>query len=72
MISQKEEQCVEEEWQAAEAALRAAQKLPGGIERFEALRKAGQLRYDADKRRREIRNEVGGGESNGAKPRKSK
>jgi hypothetical protein len=41
------------EWQAAQAAVHAAQKLPSGAERIEALRKAGQLRYEADKRRRQ-------------------
>jgi len=49
-----EEPSVEEEWRAAEAALAAAQKMPGGPERIEALRRAGQLRYEADKRRRSI------------------
>jgi hypothetical protein len=52
MTTKSKIQCVEEEWQAAEAALRDAQQLPGGPERIEALRKAGQLRFDADKRRR--------------------
>jgi hypothetical protein len=59
-IKQKE-QGVEEEWQAAQAALRAARSLPGGTERFSALRKAGQLRYDADQRRRVIESEMGVG-----------
>jgi hypothetical protein len=54
MITKKPEKC-EEEWEAAQAALEAAQKLPGGPERFDALRKAGQMRYDADRRRRAIR-----------------
>jgi hypothetical protein len=49
---------VEEEWQAAEAALKDAQKLPGGPARFEALKKAGQLRYEAGKRRRSIEEEM--------------
>ena len=49
-----EDHSVEEEWKAAEAALAAAQKMPGGPERFEALKRAGQLRYEADKRRRAI------------------
>jgi hypothetical protein len=43
---------LEEQWRAAEAALSAAQKLPGGSERIEALRRAGQLRFEADKLRR--------------------
>jgi hypothetical protein len=50
---QSEQQRAEEEWEAAEAALKAAQKLPGGAERYQALKHAGQLRYNADKRRRE-------------------
>ena len=41
------------EWEAAQAAVSAAQKMPGGPERIEALRKAGQLRFEADKRRRQ-------------------
>jgi hypothetical protein len=46
-------QC-EEDWKAAEAALKAAQKMPGGPERVEALRRAGQLRYNADQHRRAL------------------
>jgi hypothetical protein len=38
-------------WAAAQAALEAARQLPAGAERFEALKKAGQLRYEADKTR---------------------
>jgi hypothetical protein len=34
-----EEQSVEEEWQAAQAALSDAQKLPSGPQHFEALKK---------------------------------
>jgi hypothetical protein len=41
------------EWAAAQAALFAAQKIPGGPDRIEALRKAGQLRFEADQRRRQ-------------------
>ena len=41
------------EWEAAQAALFAARKMPRGTERTEALRKAGQLRFEADKRRRQ-------------------
>ncbi len=40
-----------EDWKAAEAALEAARRLPAGAKRFEALKKAGQLRYDADQKR---------------------
>jgi hypothetical protein len=39
-------------WEAAQAALAAAQNLPAGSDRFAALRKAGQLRFDADEKRR--------------------
>ena len=41
----------DEDWEVAQAALEAARQLPAGAERFEALRKAGQLRYDADRKR---------------------
>jgi hypothetical protein len=35
-------------WRAAEDALEAARQLPAGVERFEALKKAGKPRFDAD------------------------
>jgi hypothetical protein len=38
-------------WRAAEAALTAAQQMPGGPERFAALKEAGKLRLKADERR---------------------
>jgi hypothetical protein len=41
----------DEDWKAAQAALEAARQLPAGVERFEALKEPGQLRYDADKKR---------------------
>jgi hypothetical protein len=44
-------------WGAAEAALAAAQQMPGGPERIAALKKAGQLRFTADERRRAIRDQ---------------
>jgi hypothetical protein len=44
-------------WDEAEAALTAAQKMPGGPERVAALKKAGQLRFRADERRRAIRDQ---------------
>jgi hypothetical protein len=47
------EQC-ELDLLAAEAALSAAQRMPGGPERIAALRRAGQMRFDADERRRAI------------------
>ena len=58
MNTKREEQSVEEEWRAAQAALNDAQKLPRGPERFEALKRAGQLRYEADQRRRSIEEEM--------------
>jgi hypothetical protein len=42
-------------WEAAQAALKAAQNLPSGPARFDALRKAGQLRFAADEKRRALR-----------------
>jgi hypothetical protein len=47
----KKPNTADEDWRAAEAALKAARQLPAGVERFEALKKAGQLRYNADKKR---------------------
>jgi hypothetical protein len=44
-------------WDDAEAALAAAQQMPGGAERIAAPRKAGQLRFRADERRRAIRDQ---------------
>jgi hypothetical protein len=41
----------DEEWKIAQAAFEAARQLPPGAARFEALKKAGQLRYEADKKR---------------------
>jgi hypothetical protein len=41
----------DQDWEVAEAAFEAARQLPAGAERFEALKKAGQLRYEADKKR---------------------
>jgi hypothetical protein len=42
-------------WTTAQAALEAARQLPAGVERCEALKKAGKLRFDADMNRtREI------------------
>ena len=43
-------------WDEAEAAL-AAQQMPGDPERVAALKKAGQLRFRADERRRAIRDQ---------------
>ena len=58
MKTKQDEQSVEEEWQAAQVALNDAQKLPGGPERVEALKRAGRLRYKADQRRRSVEEET--------------
>jgi hypothetical protein len=47
----KQQNAADEEWEVAQAALEAARQLPAGAERFEALKKAGQLRYEADKKK---------------------
>jgi hypothetical protein len=52
MAPEKLEQVLEKEWEAAEEALKAAQKMPGGPERIAALRKAGQMRFDAFEKKR--------------------
>jgi hypothetical protein len=44
-------------WDEAEAALAAAQQMPGGPERVAELKKAGQLRFRADESRRAIRDQ---------------
>ena len=44
-------------WNEAEAALAAAQQMPQGPKRVAALKKAGQLRFEADERRRAIRDQ---------------
>ena len=38
------------DWKVAEAALEKARSLPGGAERIEALKQAGRLRFDADRK----------------------
>ncbi len=50
-MAAKKPTMADEVWAAAQAALEAARQLPAGTERFEALKKAGQLRYEADKTR---------------------
>jgi hypothetical protein len=50
MAPEKLEQVPENEWEAAEEALKAARKMPGGPERIAALKKAGKMRFDASKR----------------------
>ena len=52
MASEKLERVLEKEWEAAEEALKAAQKMPGGSERIAALKKAGQMRFDAFEKKR--------------------
>ncbi len=52
MAPEKLEQVLEKEWEAAEAALKAAQEMPAGAERIAALRKAGQKRFDAFEKKR--------------------
>ena len=52
MAPEKLEQVLEKEWEAAEEALKAAQKMPGGPERIAALKKAGQMRFDAFEKKR--------------------
>jgi hypothetical protein len=47
----KKQNTDDEEWEVAQAAFEAARQLPAGAERFEALKKAGRLRYEADKKR---------------------
>ena len=58
MKTKQDEQSVEEEWEAAQVALNDAQKLPGCPERFEALKTADRLRYQADQRRRSVEEEI--------------
>jgi hypothetical protein len=41
----------DDDWKVAEAALEKARGLPGGAERIEALRQAGRLRFEANKKR---------------------
>ena len=56
MTTKTDKQSDDEEWRAAEAALAAAREIPVGPERIEALKRVGQLRYEADKRRRSNEN----------------
>jgi hypothetical protein len=59
----------DEDWKAAEAALEAARRLPGGAARIEALKQAGRLRFDADKKRQKKEIRQHGPSSQLAKPR---
>lgn len=45
---------VPSDWDRAQDALQAARDLPVGAERAEALRKAGQMRFLADKQRQSM------------------
>ena len=55
MREMKKAQPEDDGWEAAQVALAAAQNLPVGSELFDALRKASQLRFDADEKRRVAR-----------------
>ncbi len=50
MIPKKSEE-LDEELRAAKEALKSAQNMPGGPERIAALKKVGQMRFDAYSRR---------------------
>jgi hypothetical protein len=52
MAPEKLEEVLEKAREAAEEALKAAQKMPGGPERIAALKKAGQMRFDAFEKKR--------------------
>ena len=47
----KKPNAANEDWEVAQATLEAARQLPAGVKRMEALKKAGQLRYEADEKR---------------------
>ncbi len=59
MAPEKLEQVLEKEWEAAEEALKAAQKMPGGPERIAALKKAGQMRFYAYEKKRHFEDKSG-------------
>lgn len=42
-----ENQNLDQDWENAQAALVAAQAMPGGSARIEALKRAGRLRFEA-------------------------
>ena len=46
-------------WQLAQQALEEARLMPGGPERIEALKRAGKLRFEADKLRQAVQNNAG-------------
>ena len=55
---EKETEQFDEEQEAADAAFFAAKNMPRCPERFEALKKAGKMRNEADKRRRASETEL--------------
>ncbi len=58
MIPKQSEE-LDEELRAAEEALKAAQNMPGGPERIAALKKAGQMRFDAYEKKRHFEDKSG-------------
>lgn len=58
----------DDDWKAAENALEAARRLPGGAARVEALKQAGRLRFEADRKRQKKENRQAGPASHLAKP----
>lgn len=50
LMAQELNKALEEEWQAAERTLAAAQSMPGGPHRIAALREAGQMRFSASEK----------------------
>jgi hypothetical protein len=59
----------DDDWKAAENALEAARRLPGGAARIEALKQAGRLRFDADRKRQKEEIRQSDPSSHLAKPR---
>jgi hypothetical protein len=57
-MTPKEPEQWEEDCRAAEQALTDAQKMPGGPERIAALKRAGQLRFDAYERKRAVQDTI--------------
>jgi hypothetical protein len=57
-MTPKEPEQWEEDCRAAERALTDAQKMPGGPERIAALKRAGQLRFDAYERKRAVQDTI--------------
>lgn len=51
MEQEKQPTAAEREWVAAELALAEARRMPGGAERYEALKRAGRLRLRAERLR---------------------